>query len=141
MSITVIRADGQVVPPTPQQQPTWHESLRYFRLSQLTDDRVEAFRNAYLAFESILTLQYPRHVFPPRRAGGRARYESEGVWLERALRAVDSTNPLNQVFVSRTGDCVQEFIQDVYTTCDVVCFTRNLVHPSSSPTRSQIGEP
>ncbi len=110
-SVTVVGADGKTVPPAPQPQPTWHASLRYFRLSQLTDDLTEAFRNAYLAFESILSLRYPRLTSP--------RPESEGVWLGRALRAVDSSNPLNQAYVSRTGDCVADFIQDVYT--DVRC--------------------
>jgi hypothetical protein len=119
MSVTVMGADGQIVPSAPQPQPTWHASLRYFRLSQLTDDLTEAFRNAYLAFESILSLRYPRLTFPSRRPGGRLVHEAEGVWLERALRAVDSSNPLNQAYVSRTGDCVTDFIQDVYT--DVRC--------------------
>jgi hypothetical protein len=39
-----------VVPPPPE----WQESARYFRLSQLTDDLFDSFRNVYLALESIL---------------------------------------------------------------------------------------
>lgn len=119
MSVTVTGLDGRIVPPVPQPLPTWHPSLRYFRLSQVTDDLTDGFRNAYLAFESILSLQYPRMTFPRRRPGGRPTYEPEGVWLERALRAVDASNPLNQAYVSRTGDCVADFIQDVYS--DVRC--------------------
>jgi hypothetical protein len=34
--------------------PKWQESARYFRLSQLTDDLFDSFRNVCLALESIL---------------------------------------------------------------------------------------
>jgi hypothetical protein len=119
ISITVTTADGRVVQPVPQPQPTWHQSLRYFRLSQIADDLTEAFRNAYLAFESILTLRYPRLTFPASGGRTKGRYEGERTWLERALRGADGSDPLSQVYVSRTGDCVAEFIQDVYT--DVRC--------------------
>jgi len=52
--VVVTDKDGNVVPPTPQPQAIYHEGLRYFRLSQTTDDLFEAFRNMYLAFESLL---------------------------------------------------------------------------------------
>jgi hypothetical protein len=115
----VVGKDGEKVLPVPQQGPTWHPALRYFRLSQVTDDLAEAFRNSYLAFESILSFRYPRLTLPAARPGKNPRHEGEGTWLTRALRAVDSSNPLNQAFAPRTGDAVAEFIQDVYT--DVRC--------------------
>ncbi len=34
--------------------PQWHPSFRFYRMSQLSDDRIEAFRNMYLAVESLL---------------------------------------------------------------------------------------
>lgn len=55
----------------------WHRALRYFRLSQASDDLFDAFRNLYLALESLL------NEVAPRKNG-----EGEGVWLERALRLV-----------------------------------------------------
>jgi hypothetical protein len=117
MSLQVIK-NGHIVPPSPRPTPNWHPSLRYFRLSQATDDLTEAFRNAYLAFESILSFRYPRGTSP---------FERERVWLTRALRAVDSTNPLSQAFIPRTADVVSEFIKDVYT--DVRC---RLFHAKSA---------
>lgn len=54
----------------------WDESLRYFRLSQATDDLFDAHRNLFLALESILSLKTPQE-----------RKEPEGEWLKRAWRA------------------------------------------------------
>jgi hypothetical protein len=51
----------------------WHESMRFFRMSQTSGDLFDAFRNVFLALESILTNVEPK---------GRER---EGAWLERAL--------------------------------------------------------
>ena len=51
----------------------WDESLRYFRLSQTTDDLFDAFRNLFLALESILSLKTPQKDS-----------ESESKWLARA---------------------------------------------------------
>lgn len=75
--------DGQVVyHPLPG---TWHRSLRYFRLSQSTDDLFDAFRNLYLALESLL------NDVAPRRAG-----EREGDWLRRAVVGAGSHVDLSQ---------------------------------------------
>ena len=54
----------------------WDESLRYFRLSQATDDLFDAFRNLFLALESILSLK------TPQQSEG-----SESKWLRRAWGA------------------------------------------------------
>jgi hypothetical protein len=62
-----------VAPPAPE----WQESARYFRLSQLSDDLFDSFRNVYLALESILD-----HLAPQRTA---PRLEREGEWFRRAL--------------------------------------------------------
>ncbi len=40
--------------------PIYHDSLRFFRLSQVTDDLFDAFRNMYLCFECLLSHKYPR---------------------------------------------------------------------------------
>ena len=66
-----------VVPPAPE----WHESARYFRLSQLTDDLLDSFRNIYLALESILDHLAPQRTTSP--------LEREGSWFRRALTEAD----------------------------------------------------
>jgi hypothetical protein len=49
----------------------WHECMRYFRMSQTTTDLFDAFRNLYLALESLLS-----HVAPVRlQANGTAERE------------------------------------------------------------------
>lgn len=70
-------ADGVVVPPPSSSAPTWHESMRYFRMSQSTGDLLDAFRNIYLGLESMLSEITPY---------SRAIYENEKAWLKRALK-------------------------------------------------------
>jgi hypothetical protein len=66
-------------PPSPRQS-AWHESMRYFRMSQTTTDLFDAFRNLYLALESILS------TIAPVRLGARGRpAEGESAWTRRAL--------------------------------------------------------
>jgi len=67
---------GNIKPDPPPPQLLWHESFTYFRLAQVTDDLFDAFRNLYLAVESILSTIEP---MGPK--------ESEAIWLEKALRA------------------------------------------------------
>lgn len=66
--------DGTEVPPPPPPVITWHPSFRYYRLSQISTDIVDAYRNRWLAIESILDSISPKQ--------GR---ESETSWLHRAL--------------------------------------------------------
>ncbi|WP_141212940.1 hypothetical protein [Halorubrum sp. Ea1] len=57
-SATVIDEDGNEV--EIESDPTeWHESLRYFRLAQNTDDLFDAYRNLFLALELILSERVP----------------------------------------------------------------------------------
>ena len=70
-------------PPNPS--PTsWHPSMRYFRLSQSTTDLFDAFRNLYLALESILSTLDPVRIRPDGRSA-----EREGAWLKRALATAE----------------------------------------------------
>ncbi len=59
----------------PPAWPPWHPSFRYYRLAQVADDRVEAFRNIFLALESLLD-----HVLPAANSGS-----GETDWICRAL--------------------------------------------------------
>lgn len=50
--------------------------MRHFRLSQTTSDLFDAFRNLYLALESLLSTIAPMRLHPDGRPA-----EGEGVWL------------------------------------------------------------
>lgn len=89
----------QPLPP----KPIYHESLRYFRLSQVTDDVFDAFRNAYLALELLL-----EHIEP------RLPKEGEGTWLKRALNSVNNTIPLSRAYNTTNPDIVSDIHNDIY---------------------------
>jgi hypothetical protein len=72
-------AASRVVPPTPV-IPLHHLGFRYYRLSQVSDDLFDAFRNMYLTFELLLSAKYPK---------GRER---EIDWLRASLTAADDLN-------------------------------------------------
>jgi hypothetical protein len=57
---------------------TWHESLRFFRQSQLADNFFDSVRNLWLALENLLTDR------TPPKSG-----EKEREWVERALCEAD----------------------------------------------------
>ncbi len=82
----------------------YNESLRYFRLSQITEDLFDAFRNMYLAFELLLEHHCPRHS--PR--------EREGVWLKRALSEANRVVPLSRVYKTIGPDVVSDIYDDLY---------------------------
>ena len=71
--------DGNLVENEPAAS-NWHESFRYFRLAQSTDDLFDAFRNIYLAVEAVLSTIAPQHLGRSGRPS-----EGEGDWFKRAL--------------------------------------------------------
>lgn len=77
--IKVSRAGEENPAPDPPATPDWHPSFRYFRLSQASDDLFDAYRNAYLALEAVLSDITPQKLHPS------GRRESERDWLTRAL--------------------------------------------------------
>ena len=98
----VLGIDGKPVPSLPEETPTYHESLRYFRLSQVSVDVFDSFRNMYLAFESILGYLEPKG------------HESWAIWLKRALRAAGKRIQLDRVYGSTTPDVIEEIYQQLY---------------------------
>lgn len=59
VQLVVRDAQGNVVPPV-QVVPQHHIGFRFFRLAQVSDDLYDAFRNMYLAFESLLSTRHPK---------------------------------------------------------------------------------
>ena len=100
-----------VVPPPPE----WQESARYFRLSQLTDDLFDSFRNVYLALESILD-----HLAPQRPR------EREGEWFRRALSEAGKIINLAGHAPKGAPDPVEALYDELYLS------TRNLVFHAKS---------
>lgn len=77
VSITSKDAQGNVVQPTPA-MPKHHLGFRFFRLSQASDDLYDAYRNMYLAFESLLSSRYPKGK------------EREIDWLRQSLKTAST---------------------------------------------------
>ena len=102
-------AGNLVTQPAPPPVP-WHESFRYFRISQTTGDLFDAYRNLYLAVESLLSTVVPMHL---NAAGGPA--EGEGQWLRRALTQVHSaTVDLANYVVAGVANPVDAVYNDLY---------------------------
>jgi hypothetical protein len=99
---TVTDALGRVKPDPPAPHVAWHESFTYFRMAELTDDLFDAFRNRYLALESVLSTIAPIN---PR--------EREGDWLKRAVRVADTVTSLQPFAPKGAGDPVSAISQDL----------------------------
>jgi hypothetical protein len=130
--ITATDRDGNVVPQPPLPQIIYHESFRYFRLSQVTDDLFDAFRNMYLAFESLLG-----HVSP------RARAEREGRWIKRALITANAKVPLSTGFTPTTSDVVEDIYRQIYEEIRCAIFhskTSPRLLPQNASDRKKVSE-
>jgi hypothetical protein len=111
--------DATVRSPATEITPEWHASMRYLRMSETTDDLFDAFRNVYLALESLLNRLQPR---TPR--------EREGPWLRRALTWVHETAGLETYLAASAGDPVQATYDELWTE------VRNSVFHAKDPLRS-----
>jgi len=113
-TLSVVDAHGNPnpVPPLPV---VWHPSFRYFRVSQTSTDLFDAYRNLYLALESILTT-----IVPVGRVNGRP--EPERQWLERALRQIDTILPLAHYAPPGSIDPPAAIYQDVYAQTRTAIF-------------------
>lgn len=119
-----------------QPAKVWHESFRYFRMSQSTDDLLDAFRNIYLALENLLT------ALVPPVAG-----EREKQWLPRALRQIETdfiSNGRYLTFDQRLleppaappfTDAVDAMVDELYNTARNAAFHAKENHPITLPQR------
>jgi hypothetical protein len=108
-NLVVRDAQGNIIPPV-QVTPHHHIGFRFFRLAQVSDDLYDAFRNMYLAFESLLSTQHPK---------GR---EHEVQWLERALRASEQVLDLVALCPRGTSDPVTHIRERVYENARLPLF-------------------
>lgn len=109
VTLTVTNASGRPVPSPPPTILSWHESFRYFRLSQTADDLFDAYRNAYLALESVLSSITPQKL---SRAGKVA--EREGAWFKRALSEANRILSLSTFTPAGTVDPIQHLFDELY---------------------------
>jgi hypothetical protein len=136
-------------PPSPA--PTrWHASMRYFRLSQTTSDLFDAFRNLYLAIESILSRIEPMRRHPDGRPA-----EPERTWLKRALATAEQTliahNPgllmgryLQPASAASGPAAVQAVMAELYTSVRTTVFHakdgRTVALPQHAPDRAAVAD-
>jgi hypothetical protein len=110
--VGVFDASGKEKPVPPEPEPTWHPSFRYFRLAQVSEEVFGAYRNLYLALESILSEATPKH-----------QNEGERDWTERALRAAAAAGlDLAPHAPSGASDPVVAIRQDLYSDARTATF-------------------
>jgi len=78
--------------------PLIHESYRYFRFAQLSDDLFESFRNLWLCFESYITYKFPRN-----------EKEKELDWYTRALQEFSKTHEQDENKYDRILNSLYKF--------------------------------
>jgi hypothetical protein len=125
---TVLKPDGKPEPDLPLPPINWHESLRYFRLSQVTDDLFDSYRNLYLALESILDRMSPQMVKP----SGEPK-ESESKWFKRALHKAHEQVGLEPYAQDRSADPVENLYEELYVKIRTALFHAKGSRPSLLP--------
>ena len=136
---TVTGADGTPVSAIPDPVIPWHESMRYFRLSQTTQDLFDAYRNLYLAVESLLS-----KIVPPI-PGGSGKAEQEGRWLRRALDVIHPSIIDFSTYLPHSSlDPVSDIIDDLYVDTRSKLFhskpDRNYLLPHAAEGREAVLE-
>lgn len=102
--------EEKVTPIEPE--PTWHPSFRYFRLAQVSDEVFDAYRNLFLALESILST-----AMPPEK------HEREFDWIARALTAAAEAGvPLATNAPAGARDPVPAIRHDLYSDVRTATF-------------------
>jgi hypothetical protein len=125
VEITQIDASGKEVKPPSLQEPVWNESFRYYRLSQCSSDLFDAYRNLFLAFESILnSICKKKHS------------EGEGAWLKRALAAVVAKISLAHFTPTGNEDPVSYIISSQYK--NIRCKLQHAKFPDAQLPHAQL---
>jgi len=109
VSVVVSDEHGKPIIQLPPPPPIWHESFRYFRLSQTSDDLFDAYRNAYLALESVLSGIAPQTLNSQGKIA-----EGEAAWFRRALAAADSLVPPVSFVPAGTSNPAQYFFDELF---------------------------
>jgi len=126
--LAVVDAAGDEVPQPAPAPVRHHESFRYFRLSQSTDDLFDAFRNAYLALESVLA-----DITPKLRG-------TEKDWLLQALSNAQGIANLGGLLPCAPPDFADRFYKDIYVPVRCRLFHAKALglDPTSSADRESV---
>src|ERR1035438_2591717 len=113
--------------------------MRYFRLSQTTQDLFDAYRNLYLAVESLLS-----KIVPPIPSGS-GKAEPEGRWLRRALEVIHpSIIDFAAYLLHSSSDPVSDIFDDLYVDTRTKLFhskpDRNNLLPHAADGREAVLE-
>ena len=93
--------DGKIVPQTPS-IPNYYLAFRFYRLAQVSDDLFDSYRNMYLAFESFLSLVFPK---------GNGR---EIDWIRNSLKQSKTILHLQNLVPSGIPSCIDYIIDTIY---------------------------
>lgn len=101
-------AQGNIVPPPPPPTPLVDDAFRFVRMARTSDDLFDAYRNLFLAFESLLSYIRPRERQLPQPlpwwkrclkkkppSTGLPPWEKEHTWFMAALDRADEVVPLD----------------------------------------------
>jgi len=121
-----ITVGNQTETPPPPSPPFFHhECLRYYRMSKCTSDLFDAYRNAYMGFECLVSSESPKH-----------RHESELAWLKRVVKG-----PLRAGVPS--GVEIDSLLEEIYRNGRNPLFhakSGQTFHPPHSEVREEIQE-
>ncbi len=100
--VTSFDESGKPIPPTPGPPLQWHPSYRYFRVSQTTHDLHDAYRNGFLALESLLDKVAPQGK------------EGEGSWFARAMASADAKINLAAELLPDSASPLADLCDELY---------------------------
>jgi hypothetical protein len=101
--------NGNIVPEPAPPEPKYTVALLFYRLAQNTNDLYEAYRNAYLCFESLLNDIDP---IPLKKNGKPAKGERD--WFKDALNVVNSKIQLIDFVPQGTIYPIEYFVKSQY---------------------------
>lgn len=99
----VRNTDGNVVPQIAPPPPLLHDAMRFMRVARSANSLFEAYRNMFLAVESLL-----HHAYPQQGGG-------EGSWFKAALAQTDSVVPASTLAPDGEPDPIQWAYDKIYS--------------------------
>ena len=123
--------DGNIIPEPSESQQEWRLAFRYYRLSQLSSDIYEAYRNLFLAFEYTLNQICPKNSS-----------ENETKWFKRALNFVNDRVNISTLVPDETNDPVAFIVgkQYEYIRCSLFHSKSKIIVPHGKRDPTEITE-